>query len=289
MMLIQTKLPYQLGCRLATQGPRQDTSRVSGDKSTTGKTNVKEKKKCSKGSLNLLQWNAEGLGTGKTLELRKLLKDKKINIALIQETKLRNKLPPSFPGYDIYQCSCKNACQGIITLIRSDMQATVSKVETTGNNDIHHIQLWQDGRKYTIYNIYSPPNTAFDANLQGTNFKKTILAGDTNGHSPVWGYSDTNPSGRNIEELINSTNLILLQDDKTTPTLFHRPSGRTFRPDHTMVSADISDHCSMEVLEDLGSDHLPILINIQTRKGADNRRREPRWNFMELEEIVYNG
>ena len=108
MMLIQTKLPYQLGCRLA-KGPRQDTSRVSGDKFSTGKTNVKEKK-CSKGSLNLLQWNAEGLGTGKTLELRKLLKDKKINIALIQETKLRNKLPPSFPGYDIYQCSCKHAC-----------------------------------------------------------------------------------------------------------------------------------------------------------------------------------
>ena len=261
MMLIQTKLTYQLGCRLA-KGPRQDTSRVSGDKFSTGKTNakVKEKKNCSKGSLNLLQWNAEGLGTGKTLELRKLLKDKKINIALIQETKLRNKLPPSFPGYDTYKCSCKNACQGILTLIRSDMQATVSKVETTGNNDIHHIQLWQDGRKYTIYNIYSPPNTAFDANLQGTNFRKTILAGDTNGHSPVWGYTDTNPSGRNIEELINSTNLILLQDDKTTPTLFHRPSGKTFRPDHTMVSADISAQCCMEVLEDLGSDHLPILI-----------------------------
>ena len=108
MMLIQTKLSYQLGCRLATQDPRQDTSRVSGDKSTTGKTNVKEKKKCSKGSLNLLQWNAEGLGTGKTLDLRKLLKDKKINIALIQETKLRNKLPPSFPGYDIYQWEMKN-------------------------------------------------------------------------------------------------------------------------------------------------------------------------------------
>ena len=39
------------------------------------KTNVKEKKKCSKGNLNLLQWNAEGLGAGKTLELKKLLKD----------------------------------------------------------------------------------------------------------------------------------------------------------------------------------------------------------------------
>ena len=162
MPLIQTKIRCQLGCRLEYQGPRQTTSRVAGDKSTTGPNNAKEKKKYSKNSLNLLQWNAEGLGTNKVLELKKLLKDRKIHLALIQETKLRSKLPPSFPGYDLYQCDCTNQCQGIITLVRSDIQATVSKVKTKDRNDIHHIQLWYDGRKYTIYNIYSPPNTTFD-------------------------------------------------------------------------------------------------------------------------------
>ena len=106
MPLIQTKIRCQLGCRLEYQGPRQTTSRVAGDKSTTGTTNVREKKKYFKNSLNLLQWNAEGLGTNKTLELKKLLKDKKIHIALIQETKLRTKSPPSFSGYDVYHCDC---------------------------------------------------------------------------------------------------------------------------------------------------------------------------------------
>ena len=94
MPLIQTKIRCQLGCRLEYQGPCQTTSRVAGDKSTTGTTNVREKKKYFKNSLNLLQWNAAGLGTNKTLELKKLLKDKKIHIALIQETKLRIKSPP---------------------------------------------------------------------------------------------------------------------------------------------------------------------------------------------------
>ena len=283
MPLIQTKIRCQLGCRLEYQGPRQATSRVAGEKSTTGfTTNVQEKKQkksFSKDGLNILQWNAEGLGVNKPLELKKVMKDKQIHIALIQETKLRNKLPPSFPGYDIYQCDCKDPCQGLMTLIRSDMQATVSKVQTNDRNDIHHIHLWQDGRKYTIYNIYSPPNVPFDAKLQEIHFKKTILAGDTNGHSPVWGYEDTNPSGKNIEELVNSTNLILLQNKDTKPTLFHRPSGKTFRPDHTMVSADLDEDYHMEVLEDLGSDHLPIHISINTKQGGNTKKREPRWNY----------
>ena len=277
MPLIQTKLSYQLGCRLA-KGPRQDTSRVSGEKSTTGQIS-KQKKSGSKDGLNILQWNAEGLGVNKPIELKKLLKEKNIHLALIQETKLKSRLPPSFPGYDVYHCDCKNQCQGIMTLIRSDIQATVSKIQTNDRNDIHHIHIWQDGRKYTVYNIYSPPNVAFDAKLQGINFKKTILAGDTNGHSPIWGYEDTNPSGKNIEELVNSTNLILLQNKNTKPTLFHRPSGKTYRPDHTMISADLDDLHHMEILEDLGSDHLPIHINIKTKTGGDKKKREPRWNY----------
>ena len=175
-----------------------------------------------------------------------------------------------------------------MTLIRSDMQSTVHKIKTNDKNDIQLIQLWHEGRKYSVYNIYSPPNTAFDAKLQGINFKKTILAGDTNGHSPVWVYEDTNPSGKNIEELINSTNLILMQDDKSKPTLFHRPSGKTFRPDHTMISADLSEHCQVEVLEDMGSDHLPILITIQTKKGT-HTKREPRWNYSKADWDTYRN
>ena len=71
--MIQRKI-YELGGRLSDKGPRQDPtqsqSRGSGEKSTTVTKN-----RSSKDSLNLLQWNAEGLGTHKVLELRKFLKD----------------------------------------------------------------------------------------------------------------------------------------------------------------------------------------------------------------------
>ena len=238
--------------------------------------------------MNVLQWNAEGLGPSKALELKKFLKDKKIHIALIQETKLRSKLPPSFPGYEPYKCTCTNTCQGILTLIKTDIQAQVSKVKTNDANDIHHIKIWHNGQKYTLYNVYSPPTTTFDAQLQEINFKRTILAGDTNGHSPTWGYEDRNPSGRYVEELTNTTNLILLQDKNSKETLFHRPSGKTFRPDHTLISADIRNQCQIEVMEDLGSDHLPILITLGVDR-EENTRRDPRWNYCKADWQEYRN
>ena len=113
MPFIQTKIRYELGCQLGYQGPRQNAnsvgkSRNSGDKSATG--HHTKHSHSLKDSLNMLQWNAEGLGTSKTLELKKLLKDRKIHIALIQETKLKSKQPPSFPGYDIYKNVSAKTC-----------------------------------------------------------------------------------------------------------------------------------------------------------------------------------
>ena len=279
MPMRQRKL-YELGCLLGDKGPRQDPRKSqsggSGEKSTTV---TKVRNKSNKDYINILQWNAEGLGQGKALELNKLLKEKKIHVALIQETKLRSKLPPSFSGYEPYKCECTNTCQGILTLVRTDIQAEVFKVKTNDANDIHLIKMWHNGQKFTLYNIYSPPNATLDAKLQDSNFRKTILAGDTNGHSPQWGYTDRNPTGKYIEEITNSTNLILLQDKNSKETLFHRPSGKTFRPDHTLVSADIRDQCLLEVMDDFGSDHLPILITVQVKREGGHHKREPRWNY----------
>ena len=278
--------PLTTGAMVVGIGPRLDqTSRGPGDKSATAE---EKKKKSSRSSINILQWNAEGLGPSKALELRKFLKDKKIHVALIQETKLKSKLPPSFPGYEPYKCNCTNTCQGILTLIKTDIQAEVSKVKTNDANDIHHIKIWHNGQKYTLYNVYSPPTTTFDAQLQEINFKRTILAGDTNGHSPTWGYEDRNPSGRYVEELTNTTNLVLLQDKNSKETLFHRPSGKTFRPDHTLISADIRSQCQIEVMEDLGSDHLPILITLGV-KNEENTRRDPRWNYCKADWQEYRN
>ena len=268
MPLKQLKL-YELGRPLGKQGPRQDLRpRGPGDKSATVD---------SKAIFKILQLNANGLGTAKAWELRKLLSDENIKVALIQETMLKGK-DISIPGYTPYKCKCQDNCQGILTLIRNDVQAEVCNIKTNGN-DLQHIKFWENGKCFTLYNIYSPPNVAFDAQLQSINFQRTILLGDTNAHSPLWGYRDTNPSGKYIEEICTSTNLILLQDKDSETTHYHRPSGTYHRPDHTLVSADIHDQCSWKVLDDFGSDHSPILISLEMEKIKGKPKRRAAWNY----------
>ena len=279
MPLLQPKI-YELGRRLGKQGPRR-LSRSQPPRETAN-SRVRDKSvTVDISKFLILQLNANGLGPSKILELNKLLHDKKIQVALVQETMWGKEkdVSASFPGYTPYKCACERNCQGMVTLINNTLDAEVQNLTTNDENDLQFIKLWKNGQRFNLFNVYSPPNVACDAHLSETHFKKTILAGDTNAHSPRWGYQDTNASGDYVEELVNSSNLILLQDKDSPPTFFHRPSGACTRPDHTLISADIQGQCSWEVLDDFGSDHLPILISIALEKGKGKPQRQTGWNY----------
>ena len=239
MPLLQPKI-YELGRRLGKQGPRR-FSRPQPPAETVASRTGDKCVTVDKFSFSILQLNANGLGHAKILELNKLLFDKKIQVALIQETMWSKDkdVKFSFPGFTPYRCSCHENCQGMVTLINNSLDAEVSNVPTNDGNDIQKVELWKNGQHFRVFNIYSPPGVICDAHLHETNFRKTILAGDTNAHSPMWGYQDTNASGDYVEDILNSTNLILLQNKDSPPTFFHRPSGACTGQDQTLISADI--------------------------------------------------
>lgn len=71
------------------------------------------------------------------------------------------------------------------------------------------VEIWKNKKYFKIYFIYNAPRNKIDLNLlEVTN--KTIVIGDLNGHSRLWGYHDTNATGRVIEELLNTSRLELL-------------------------------------------------------------------------------
>ena len=142
------------------------------------------------------------------------------------------------------------------------------------------ITAWFKERKYTIYNVYSPPTSTCTINdLQDTTYSKTILAGDFNGHSPQWGYNDTNSTGQFLEDLNECTNLIITQDVNSPPTLLHRVHGTLSRPDLTIVSSDPELRLISQVLSGIGSDHKPILTSLKEYEQNLNHEIKPRWNF----------
>ena len=103
----------------------------------------------------------------------------------------------------------------------------------------------------------------------------------------MWGYTDENKTGKAIIEICESTNLSLLQDESSPPTLLHRVTKKTYRPDLTMISSDLLNNYTVEVLNDVGSDHRPILTSILASQKK-TRKRKTRWNFKKANWNLYN-
>ena len=264
----------QIGRRLAKQGPRVPVQASAG-----------REKYAKMATLKIIQVNIAGL-QNKSEDLERLLHKHKAHAALIQKTILPEeeiKLPS---GYTSYKCSCEN-CQGIMTLIRSDIQATVEHCPID-DIDIQKATIWFGKEKFKVYNVYCPPPSKTELTLMEAIHSKTIVAGDSNAHMPRTGYSSYNKRGHNIEDLINSSNLNLHQNETTEPTLFHRRHSTRSKPDLTLSSSDITEQTSVEVVEYIGGDHDPILISI-VRQPLDKPRKKRKcpWNFKKANWSLY--
>ena len=138
--------------------------------------------------------------------------------------------------------------------------------------------------KFNVYNAYNPPWNKLNFNfLSETVYHKTILAGDFNGKSPQWGYTRQDNSGKAIEELCESTNFTVLQDENSTPTLLHNT---LHRPDLTILSSDLLYRHTIEVIDDMGSDHRPIYTTVFPSEKITYKKKT-RWNFKKAKFKLY--
>ena len=101
-----------------------------------------------------------------------------------------------------------------------------------------------------------------------------LVLGDINGHHYAWGSRKTNTRGSIIMEQADSNNLIILNDGTTT---FSR-SNTESAIDVSLASRQIINRLLWNNLADqMGSDHHPILININDI--PQNISRRPRWQY----------
>ena len=133
-------------------------------------------------------------------------------------------------------------------------------------------------KKVTICSIYLPPNDTLSkhslVNLIDQLPHPFMLVGDFNGHSKVWGCSDTNDRGEIIENVIAENDLCLL--NKKQPTYLHPPMGNYYAIDLSLCHPNIYLDFDRSVCDDLyWSDHFPILIK-ETESSDDEQHC--RWN-----------
>src|SRR5688572_8027755 len=74
------------------------------------------------------------------------------------------------------------------------------------------------GRLVTIVNLYIPPSSDFiaDAYKDLVSKPNSLIVGDLNAYSPLWGANKTDQRGKALEELIEQYNLCILNSGQGT-------------------------------------------------------------------------
>ena len=92
--------------------------------------------------------------------------------------------------------------------------------------------------------------------------RNLFILGDFNCHHPFWDSRGTpDPRGEEVFDWVISSDLLPI-NDPDTPTLLHRSFGSHSSPDISFSPSSLALFCSQEVLQDLGSDPIPILLSV---------------------------
>ena len=86
------------------------------------------------------------------------------------------------------------------------------------------------------------------------------------------------PCGEEVFDWVISSDLLPLKDPDT-PTLLHRFTGSRSSPDISFALSSLALSCFREMLQDLGSDHLPVLLSVSLSPVLRPNERSPFFNF----------
>lgn len=206
------------------------------------------------------------------------------DIICIQETCLKQCDAFYFPGYKIVRRDILESEKsgGVCILARNKISFTVNdwfkatslqalsiKVNTTTGSNIDVITMYQNCHQ-------DLESTIFDIATQNSN--KFILVGDLNSPHTAFGSSYTHQRGETLLDFLLSYNLFLFNSEE--PTFYHRATGNPNILDLAIGTTNLANHGSFSIGEDVGSDHLPIVINIGLK--IDNNSPEYSRNMKNI-------
>ena len=185
-----------------------------------------------------------------------------------------------------------HASGGIIIFVRQGLSLSELSTSTLSSLDPYsdyvgiNISL-NKSSSVSFFNVYAAPICSSPTNGRTDSFSPSILPSsrnlfilwDFNCHHPLWDSRGTSdPHGEEVFDWVISSDFLPL-NDPDTPTLLHRSSGSRSCPDISFAPSTLALSCSWEVLQDLGSDQLPILLSIPLSPVYRPNKRPPSFNF----------
>lgn len=214
--------------------------------------------------LNLLLWNAQGISnSNKQVQFASLLNEKRVDIFVLCETFLNEHHELKFNNYTIYRSDRASHAGGVAIGVKKGIKHNPLRDYPTTTIENVSIELIVNGKNTTITAAYSPKYTnqfRNDIELICPNNKHFIILGDLNAKHPSWNCSSANKAGTVLFDTINSNNFYLQHTDEPT----HLPhAGTTPSTIDVVLTNSIQSNATISAINDLSSDHLPILYSIE--------------------------
>jgi hypothetical protein len=247
--------------------------------------------------LEILQWNCDYLPT-KIGELASLVDRRQPDILAIQETKLGEAdKTPLLPGYNAVRQdrpgsgTASTRGGGLIFYLKAGLPYAIMDPPTTAPFESQEIRIpVSRAESISVLNVYVPPATSatpvslasLTTGLEALNRTgHQIICGDFNGHHPQWDLVVAeDPRGAAILDwMVRSGHLPLNDGGPTRYARYAQGATGSSSPDLTIAHLEDADELQWERLNDLGSDHLPILIRWRRPVKVEPMGRKVRLNL----------
>lgn len=218
-------------------------------------------------NLRIATWNANGIRSH-IPELEVFLDAQKIDICLLSETHMTNQSFLKIRGYKSYNCihPSGRAQGGASVLIREiikhheELQFCTEKIQAAT------VRIETKRYQCSVTAVYCPPRHKLSVEeysnfLQSTGKIQYVMGGDWNAKNKYWGSRFNSPKGNSLLKAGKMLNCEFHSNGQPT----HYPADREKKPDiiDFFITRGISNnYVSVEIYDDLSSDHLPIVLNL---------------------------
>ena len=237
-------------------------------------------------------WNCQGIRS-KRKELELCLKENSIDIIAFNETFLHKKINFKIQGYDTIQNDRSTGSRGGVAflvknglVVNKEFRNADFNIITENEALAINLEL-SSNQNLTLATIYCPDgNPHFPLFQTISNLSDNVMfVGDFNSKLEAFGCASKNTSGPMLKTIQNKLNLIYVNNDGHTH--MDRRTGSTDILDMAFISQNLAIHdIQFQIGVDLGSDHLPIEISIDTTPLRNTFTNHTKYKFDQTDREV---
>ena len=240
-------------------------------------------------------WNCQGIRP-KRKELQLYLTENSIDIIALNETFLNKKYTFKVPGYDTIRKDRSTGVKGGVAflvkhglVVNKEYRNEDFNIITENEALAINLEL-SNNQNLTLATIYCPNGNPSSSLFHAiSNLSDNVMfIGDFNSKLESFGCAKKNTSGPMLKTIQNKLNLIYLNNDEHTH--MDRANGSTDILDMAFVSPNLAIHdIQFQIGEDLGSDHLPIEISIDTAPHRNTYTNHTKYKFDQTDREVFES